>query len=427
MRTSTGKGSGAPREYENTEIQKVKVTEGLEVSETTLDSPTLDDTITEDLSSTVQESISDNQKPESFDAIDWDGGERLPEGFDEVVDLIQQYEINQYSKKLSEEEELRMYLELSELRLKDALNTAKATKDEAEKPEECNDEIEEIQDPFPDEGNEKSSKVGLIAAIACAILVIASVMGTLFYVLNSNTITVKDIQVKVNRLYTSQAKSDIKKSVTEETLSRYYIDIDKLDSRKKKADSAVSLGHELDTIGYFLQDKATLREFDSENYNLATDGLLDNIKTIRENASNYAVPGLALTITDLCTKLEKEIETYNSLKEELSSITDYASFFPEVYEKKIDSVKHTENKRELKALFDNIVFEKAQLEAKEQAAKQINEETKRKAEEAQRKAEEEQSKLKQELQDAKAQLESESTPEETDDYVDEEMYESEEW
>ena len=69
-------------------------------------------------------------------------------------------------------------------------------------------------------------------------------------------------------------KEDIKNGITISDLDQYYLDLNKASDNGEDITPAST---ELDTIGYFLSDKATLLEYDSEDYDLTTAGLQDSI------------------------------------------------------------------------------------------------------------------------------------------------------
>lgn len=208
---------------------------------------------------------------------------------------------------------------------------------------------------------------------------------------------------RIDNLYTSVNKEDIKNGITISDLDQYYLDLNEASDNGEDISSAST---ELDTIGYFLSDKATLLEYDSEDYDLTTAGLHDSINGIKENTEAYSVPGLAVTINDLCTKVNGDYETFIVLRSEMQGITDATTFDEEGYKSRIANIKHKPNQEELNAIYDNIVADKKAAEAeqalKDAVTQEAQEQAQKALEEAQKLQQETQQKLEadeQELQD----------------------------
>lgn len=307
-------------------------------------------------------------------------------------------EVFKEDKKEKEEELLHTYREIVSAKYdnndKDQANEAVNTvKEEAE--EEAQEELQK----------KKKSRKKVWITILCIIgALVISLGGVAIYnnfFRHDNSI--EAISDRVDNLYTSAKKEDIKNGITVSDLDQYYLD---LNEASKNGEDVSSLTTELDAIGYFLSDKATLLEYDSEDYDLTTAGLQDSINGIKENTEAYSVPGLAVTINDLCTKVNVDYETFIALRSEMQGITDATTFDEEGYKSRIANIKHKPNQEELNAIYDNIVADKKAAEAeqalKDAATQEAQEQAQKALEEAQKLQQDTQQKLEkaeQELQD----------------------------
>lgn len=411
MRTSNGKGSGVPSQVGMSEEEKsvekdliptIQEDEDIEEPTEDLAEETPKDS---ECGEGVEEEISED---ELFDSLYSEGDQSLPDEFQEVNKILDNYFVLQTEREIERRARERAWELKQQEALRDELESLNKKEEIKDNPEETEDEDEEGDDPFEEESEEKMSTKKKVA-IGSSILILLCAMGVgLFFFLNSGASTASELQTKVNRLYTSKAKSDIKNSVDEESLQNYYASLEALDSKERKTDTAVSIEQELDTIGYFISDKATLKEFDKDSYDLSSASLPENLSKIRSNTANYTVSGLAITVNDLCTKVESDLNAYISIRDELNAITDVNVFIPENYKARVDAIKHTPNKTEVKNRYDSLVADKAVATAKSEAEKAAAEKLQKETEEAKQKAEEESNKLKQQLQDAQEELKNKS-------------------
>lgn len=307
-------------------------------------------------------------------------------------------EVFKEDKKEKEEELLHTYREIVSAKYdnndKDQANEAVNTvKEEAE--EEAQEELQK----------KKKSRKKVWITILCIIGALVIGLGGVAVYNNffRHDNSIEAISDRVDNLYTSAKKEDIKNGITVSDLDQYYLD---LNEASKNGEDVSSLTTELDTIGYFLSDKATLLEYDSEDYDLTTAGLQDSISGIKENTESYSVPGLAVTISDLCTKINGDYETFIALRSEMQGITDATKFDEEGYKSRIANIKHKPNQEELNAIYDNIVADKKAAEAeqalKDAATQEAQEQAQKALEEAQKLQQDTQQKLEkaeQELQD----------------------------
>lgn len=307
-------------------------------------------------------------------------------------------EVFKEDKKEKEEELLHTYREIVSAKYdnndKDQANEAVNTvKEEAE--EEAQEELQK----------KKKSRKKVWITILCIIGALVIGLGGVAIYNNffRHDNSIEAISDRVDNLYTSAKKEDIKNGITVSDLDQYYLD---LNEASKNGEDVSSLTTELDTIGYFLSDKATLLEYDSEDYDLTTAGLQDSISGIKENTESYSVPGLAVTISDLCTKINNDYETFIALRSEMQGITDATKFDEEGYKSRIANIKHKPNQEELNAIYNNIVADKKAAEAeqalKDAATQEAQEQAQKALEEAQKLQQDTQQKLEkaeQELQD----------------------------
>lgn len=258
------------------------------------------------------------------------------------------------------------------------------------------DEEGSFDDGFDD--GRRGIPVKVLVGLGVILIVVSSVLGVKIIkgissekkasdeVVEEATTTVDDLQVRVDRLYTSDEKKDIRSGVYMNDLNELYDMLDGLADSEKDRDSYNALYDELNTISAYMVDKDMVTSMGSEDYDLNTSGLVSNLEGIKSNAaSNYTVPGLVLSINSLCDAVNDEYDKYFSLKNELSTVK-VEDFNPDDYKSRISAVKHTVNKKELKDLYDKLVASKKVLDAKTEEEKQAAEAERLALEEAQEKA-----------------------------------------
>lgn len=257
-----------------------------------------------------------------------------------------------------------------------------------------------------DKNEKKKMSTGKKVAIGFAIAfgVVAVAIGVLFGIktLSGSKTSLSDIDTMISKMYTSKDKSDIKSSVTQEDVNKYYMDLMKL--QKKNVDVSSEMA-ELDTIGYYIEDSDTLMKFGDASYDLTTAGMQDTIEGIETRTSEYSVPGLAVTINSYAEKILSDYDYFVSLRQELNGIEDVLSFDEEGYKTKIDAVTHTPNNTELNAIYDKLVVDKQAAQAQKDLEEAQDEESKAAAEKALQDAQELQKKTQEELDNTKKQLE----------------------
>lgn len=333
--------------------------------------------------------------PKGWDNVDWDGGERLPESQQEVNAILDGYYAKKYESayKRSEEERLQLLKELEEKqRYEEDFDEDEIYDEDTEM-----ESMEEEEDP-----SYLKRRIILWSSLGTVFVVLLAIGG--YFLFNREPTTIAEIQSKVNRLYTSEAKIDIKNSVSLDTLETYYLSLKEISSDEKKTNAAVSVEHELDTIGYFISDNAMVDEFLDTKYDLSSASLRENLEKIKENLNKYTVSGLSLTVKDKCTKVESELGEYEALKAELSAITDINTFVPSNYEPRINAITHDGNKKELKVTFDKLAKDKEEADALKKAEELAVQEAQKQTEAAKQKAEEEKARLQKELDKTKQQL-----------------------
>lgn len=251
------------------------------------------------------------------------------------------------------------------------------------------------EDDYEDE--RKGVPIKLLVGLGVVIILVASFIGVRVVKDISNSkkakenvvevsTTVDDLKEKVDRLYASDEKKDIRSGVYVNDLNELYDELDGLADSEKKKDSYKLLYDELNTISGYMADKDTVSSMNDEGYDLNTSGLVSKIEDIKSNAaSKYTVPGLVLSINSLCDTVNKDYEDYFSLKNELNTVK-VEDFNPDNYKSRISSITHTVNKRELKDIYDKLVAEKKVLDAKTEEEKQAAEAERKALEESQEKA-----------------------------------------
>lgn len=244
---------------------------------------------------------------------------------------------------------------------------------------------------YEEDGTSSSIKKALMVAIPITFLLIVAIAGMFIWKVVSDSAeetTIEALQSRIDKMYSSSNKEALKDSIVAESLDSYYDILSKIqssDKKGKKAGDISKIDSELNTIGYYIEDKRKLDTFNSDEYDLTKGSLLEDVQSIRDNVSSYSVPGLALTINNLCSKIESDYSNFINLRQELDGITDYANFNSKKYNSKIEDVAHTPNRKELQGMLKNLNSAKKKALAKAKA----EEEAKKKAEEKAKKALEE--------------------------------------
>lgn len=252
------------------------------------------------------------------------------------------------------------------------------------------------------EPTKKSKKKFWIIFSIVAVLVVVGVIGTASYFIFFNGGMSSDsLEVEVSKLYTSSQRLDIKDSVTQETLTYYY---NKALELKKKHVNVTKVENELDTIGYFLQDKGKLATYQDLSYDLSNPIMLEDITKIRENTKEYNVSGLAVSITEMTQDILNSYNSYIELKNSLESVSDVLNFNEEEYKKNLDGITHIPNKTELEGIYNKLVADKKEAKAKEEVKQAKNNKAKKKAEKALKEAQKLQKQTNKELESIKKKL-----------------------
>lgn len=248
--------------------------------------------------------------------------------------------------------------------------------------------IEEDEDDDSNSGVRKA----LMVAIPLTFILIVTICGLFTWKVLSERVsesTIEALQGKIDKLYTSSNKDELKSSVNAESLETYYEYLGNIEAKDKKGKNKGDISKvesELNTISAYIEDKGRLDAFGSDSYDLNTDGLLEYVQSIRDNVSTYSVPGLALTISNQCSKIENDYSTFINLRQELENITDYENFSSKKYKSRVDKISHTPNKEELQKMIKGLNSSKKKVldkkKAEEAAKKKAEEEAKKALEKA---------------------------------------------
>ena len=193
----------------------------------------------------------------------------------------------------------------------------------------------------------KPSKT-LIKGVVIAVIVVGGIVVGCNIVNNRNSVS--GLEKDINNLYTSVRKDDIKGSVTESKLGKYYSKAEELGVSKTK-----DIIDELDCISLYLADKGIIDNMNSSSsYDLNSSDRQSNIEKVKYSYKNYKVRGLADSIEKGISRLNSDYEYYIGLRDDLSTVNDYSGFDVKGYQIKINDVTHTINKQELQGMLDSI-------------------------------------------------------------------------
>lgn len=308
------------------------------------------------------------------------------------IEKSQEAMADQVERSFLEEESIKAYREIVQKANPDTDigDIVEKAEDEVAKEEkQSRKEKKEQEDVDKKKRNKKRIIVGFsILGVIFAFIAVFFVYTNFFCQHNS----IEAIAQRVEKLYTSANKVDIKNGVTQSDLSEFYVE---LSEAAKNGDDTKSVESEIDTIGYFLSDKEQLNEYNSEDFDLTTVGMTDSLNTIKANADSYTVSGLAVTITDLANQVQSDYDSFIALRSELQGVTDVTTFDATAYKARIDEVTHNPNKDELNALYDKLVADQQAAQAQAELEAAATEEAKAQAE----KALEEAQKIQQETQE----------------------------
>ena len=231
-----------------------------------------------------------------------------------------------------------------------------------------------------EEKKEKKSKKGLIIGIisgsVALIGIILFIVFFFFNPLNNGKLSKEDIQAQIDVMYTDNLKKDIREGYKVSDLEKIRDEIDVSPDK----DNCLDVLNELDNIELFLEDVEQLKIYQDENYNIEPEEVGNVYNEMVTGISNYTQTGLQSTIKDRVITLYNEREDYLKLKNELTNITDYMLFSDEVYQQRINRIKHTPNKEELQSLLDSAKSEKAVLQAEEKVKNSTDKKEKENAE-----------------------------------------------
>lgn len=314
-------------------------------------------------------------EPELGDIV-WDGGERDPEGYFEVMGILEEHDLKEYERNIRR-----------------AAPHVEESDEELVNEEEINEEVEEVQP-------KKKRKIWVIMGCIIAFIACAGV----FFFSRSSGDSLSDVQERVDRLYTSKEKVDIKTGITQADLDKSYSKLEEMPQKVRKKDSYVNLVEELNTIGNYLSDRDSLEGFEDENYDLSTPSFTDYLASIEGNSKGYTVSGLAVTAVNRCKALNDECIEYTKIKDELSNVKDPLNFQEGNYIDRIGAIKHQVNQKELSTMYDNILKEKLKATEKVNKDNKDKEAVERAREEELKRIQDEKKAVEEELQKTKDEL-----------------------
>lgn len=237
--------------------------------------------------------------------------------------------------------------------------------EEQEEEFDLNEEVEEPNNDNTVKGNEdirnedtsnlgshegvRSYKRWFTGTVAALVVVLGVTAGVKY--LGSNSVNdIEDLENKIEKLYTSNRKDDLKSNVDSSKLDKYYSQLDAIEGEEGKED----IKEELDTISYYIADKAILDEINSSGYDFNSSDMETKIEKVRESAKGYNVYSLSESIYAIIDQIENDYFYFLSIRDEISLVSDYSTFDVDAFQLKINKVSHTVNKQELQSKLDSI-------------------------------------------------------------------------
>lgn len=318
---------------------------------------------------------------------------------EEELSYIREEELRGYSDAVNNAADEFTERELELERRKNARNN------NFEEDDEDDDEVDEEEDEDFDKKMSTKKKVVIGVSIATGVIVLG-LGGVVGYNKFFGTAKkLESIETRISKMYTTPDKVDIKSNISQEVLNEYYTELLDLYEKGENVNSPIE---ELDTIGYFLNDKDKLLDYNDESYDLTTAGLTESISDIVDNTKVYSVSGLAVSINNLASQITDDYNYFIELRQELNGISDVLNFDETTYQGKVDSVDHIPNKTELSAIMDKLVVDKQAEEAQKKVQEAADEQAKADAEKALQEAQELQKQTQEELESTKKKLEEEA-------------------
>lgn len=321
---------------------------------------------------------------------------------EEELSYIREEELRGYSDAVNNTADEFTERELELERRKNARNN------NFEEDEEDDENDEEVDEEDDEDFNKKISTkkkvvIGVSVAAGVIVLGLGGVVG--YNKFFGTAKKLESIETRISKMYTTPDKVDIKSNISQEVLNGYYTELLELYEKGENVNSPIE---ELDTIGYFLNDKDKLLDYNDESYDLTTAGLTESISDIVDNTKVYSVSGLAVTINNLASQITDDYNYFIDLRQELNGISDVLNFDETTYQGKVDSVDHIPNKTELSAIMDKLVVDKQAEEAQKKVQEAADEQAKADAEKALQEAQELQKQTQEELESTKKKLEEEA-------------------
>lgn len=207
-------------------------------------------------------------------------------------------------------------------------------------------------DLFENTDNSVSFRKGLIwkSVAGGLVLVTALSIGGNMYS-NRKISSLKDLESRIESLYSSNNKDNIKRRVTVDSLGKYYARLEELGSLDLSTKR--DLANELDTILAYIEDTDILSEISSKYYNLDNSKLSSEIFKVETSLSDYKVDTLAETISSKLDEVKTEYSNYSTLKNEISSLSESSSFDKKDLQKRVSAISHNDNRRELQSMLNS--------------------------------------------------------------------------
>ena len=207
-------------------------------------------------SESIQDSITKGKMMETYLAIE------------EELSYIREEELRGYSDAINKSAEDLTERELELQRRRNARDESDFNEEDEEDSEE--ESTDESDDFTKGTSTKKKVIIGVSVAASVLILGIGGLVG--YNKFFGSAKKLEAVNTKISKMYTTPDKVDIKSSVSQNDLNTFYTELLELYEDGEDVNSSIE---ELDTIGYFLNDKNKLLDYNSENYDLTTAGLSD--------------------------------------------------------------------------------------------------------------------------------------------------------
>lgn len=213
------------------------------------------------------------------------------------------------------------------------------------------------QVPTQTRETKKKNKLSKIIIRTVIVLLVIVLCGGGYFMWNKyNSIpSLDNIKPRIEELYISNEKSELKQEITEEDVAKILADIDGLQTKESDIAERDGLRNEVKTIQSYMSDRKVLSVMLQEGYDLDNADYSSKVTGVNTSLSGYKVQGLATRVREMLTEISDEKSSYENIKQALIGVASGTDVNPEEYIPDIDAkINHKTNKEKLTSVISNI-------------------------------------------------------------------------